>query len=430
MNILYGAGKYARDNVENLKNKFSPVCFCDSDNRKHGAELGGIEILPLDTALARYPEATFVITLADIEPIKNVYKFLVDNGVLEEKIQFAKELEWRESCDDITDQFHFFNNPTDIYFCCKFWGKQAERPFTSKNSEFVTLYDSNNSIGTVNKVVNCQRKIIKAHAHGNPPQICVDCGSLHRDLFRKEPEVFNFIFGSNEDYVCNFKCIYCGGEHVYLDNILPVLRDIDMWQKSHISGLSRNRLLVSFAKGELFIRQDCDAILDFIKDKDWDIGILTNGSVYKSQVAEIVRGGQAVMMDCSLDSGTAETFRKIKGVDCYGKVLQNLRLYCQAGAMINLKYIILDGINTNADDLTGFFAFVRQINATVTMAADNFKKEVRLTRETMGFIFEFIEEYLKLEPQNIPSFCMTVKRNFNPEDAHKILLRIEEGKMI
>lgn len=77
-------------------------------------------------------------------------------------------------------------------------------------------------------------------------------------------------------------------------------------------------------------------------------------------------------INVSLDCGTRETFRKIKGVDAFERVVQNLISYSvSASKAIDLKYIFLPGINDNMSDVDGFIDIVGKCNArTVVISSD------------------------------------------------------------
>ena len=93
--------------------------------------------------------------------------------------------------------------------------------------------------------------------------------------------------------------------------------------------------------------------------KDYVCQFTTNASRYVDTIADsLARGGKIFS---SLDAGTAKTFQKIKGVDMFNKVCNNLKCYAEAGE-VEVKYIFLPGVNDNEEDVTGFIQACKNIN--------------------------------------------------------------------
>ena len=79
-----------------------------------------------------------------------------------------------------------------------------------------------------------------------------------------------------------------------------------------------------------------------------NVEILTSGIKYCKSIEDAFVNDKLKMV-VSIDSGTKETYLKIKGVDCFDKVIENLRKYVLASDFakenITLKYIIVDKEN-------------------------------------------------------------------------------------
>ena len=99
-----------------------------------------------------------------------------------------------------------------------------------------------------------------------------------------------------------------------------------------------------------------------------------------------------VRINVSLDAGTAETFAKIKQVDCFDKVVTNLRLYSRDGGGIDLKYILMDGINLGKQDLDGFLDIAKEVSAAVIISCDSRKCESALSGDEYNAIKYLVNE--------------------------------------
>lgn len=77
----------------------------------------------------------------------------------------------------------------------------------------------------------------------------------------------------------------------------------------------------------------------------------TNAIRFSPAIGEVLRAGRGAI-NISLDSGTPETYRRVKGVDAFDKVVSSLRQYCDAASdtgQIHLKYIIFEANNAIAE---------------------------------------------------------------------------------
>jgi len=79
----------------------------------------------------------------------------------------------------------------------------------------------------------------------------------------------------------------------------------------------------------------------------------TNATVFPASLKKGAIDPSRVHVICSLDSGTRETYRRVKGPDLYARVWQNLHAYSLAGAEVYAKYIVLPD-NSSRLDLQSF----------------------------------------------------------------------------
>ena len=70
-------------------------------------------------------------------------------------------------------------------------------------------------------------------------------------------------------------------------------------------------------------------------------------------------------LNVSVDAGTRETYREVKGLDAYDRVLSHIRRYAQEGAVIEIKYILMPE-NCDRENIDGFLAFCKEISPPST----------------------------------------------------------------
>ena len=108
--------------------------------------------------------------------------------------------------------------------------------------------------------------------------------------------------------------------------------------------------------------------------KDSSIRFYTGCHIFDRQIAINLASNKDSQMSFSIDSGTSETWRKIKGVDNFQSVLENIDKYLSFGVrpeQIDLKYIVLPGTNDNPKDYESIINIMKRIGVQkLHIAAD------------------------------------------------------------
>mgnify|MGYP000299703919 FL=1 len=113
---------------------------------------------------------------------------------------------------------------------------------------------------------------------------------------------------------------------------------------------------VIYSSGEISIQPNVDKILDLIQG--FELSIFTNASVYNKRIHEIIKKKNCSLL-ISVDSGTRETFKKVKGVDLFEQVWENIGRYASDNGNVILKYILMSS-NYGIEDLNGFIEKCKQ----------------------------------------------------------------------
>lgn len=199
-----------------------------------------------------------------------------------------------------------------------------------------------------------KRKIRDLHKQGIIYNKCEGCVHLEENEWDDSEDFINFI---NLDYwtKCNCNCSYC---HTALDkegynskityNFLPILKD--MIDKN----LLRQGGHVSFGGGEVTLLEEFEEVLSTLID--FNIGFIRIHSACMDYSPSIEYGLKKGTVDLivSVDSGSKELHKKIKQVNTYDQVWDNLNQYAKNQASRNLvrtKYIIIPGINDTREEI-------------------------------------------------------------------------------
>ena len=357
--IFYGAGKYANENFSRWeKVGLTPVCFADADKSKHGKSIcGGILIHPLDRAISNYPDYEMYLTVG-VDALDKVTRYLSNEmNIPRERIKYPDAVEVRKGCKFIGTRIQFFGEKFGT--CC------TQRR-CAKVLSYSEIFDEN-----FEKYRNFCSDLISKLRSGEK-SICDGCAQLREGIWPVEPrlDVIGFDTMYQED-MCNFDCIYCERKK-YMETKAFKVSLIDTIRKFEQISMGEHRNIV-LASGEITISPYRDEVLDVIKRNSWNVDVFTNASVFSQKLADLIRAGYA-KIQVSMDAGTSATFAKIKGIDCWKKVVFNLQKYAEnakSAGQIELKYIFLPDINDNEADIIGFTELAKQVSANVVISSDS-----------------------------------------------------------
>jgi len=354
--IFYGAGRYAEYHLDNwLKKNLIPVCFADADECKHYKFMRSneglvFEILPLDEAITRYPNYELCITVIP-NTAAEVYKTI---PLPVERIRLHPEhKKMPQHCPRIGRDLVIFGYSGNI--CCM-GGGGVSIPFTNNIKEDIERY-----------YMFCRQ--LRDDLNEGKLTSCTGCFMLQEGRSDKDVKLQNIALGSGiaGSKACNFKCRYCSYIHNITkgnldgsNNVLEILQ--------YLAKLSSIEA-IDYSAGELSVSPYVNDILELWKTTKWKGSVLTNASIYLEGLYDLLNE-KNILINVSLDAGTAETFAKIKNVDCFEEVVGNLAKYAMANGHIQLKYVLLEGINCNEADINGFVSIARKINAEVIISRD------------------------------------------------------------
>lgn len=162
---------------------------------------------------------------------------------------------------------------------------------------------------------------------------------------------------------CNCGCIYCARmldskgridtksmKSEYYD-MLPLLKQL---YKQNL--LDRENLIACIQGGDISVLKEFEPMVkEFLKNGVKRFYILSNNIVYQPIIKKLLDKNM-VDYTTSLDCATREVFYKLKRVDKFNDSVKNLRKYAAAqnGNSITVKYIVIEHINDNIEEITKF----------------------------------------------------------------------------
>lgn len=155
--------------------------------------------------------------------------------------------------------------------------------------------------------------------------------------------------------LCNLRCSYCAytRDNMFFHPQYDALKVFQVFDAKDVEWNSH----VDFAGGEPTLLEDLPEYLAFFKQQRIRVLMFSNAIRFSQCIADGLADGSIFGLVTSIDAGTPNTFRSLRGKDAYLKVLENLSRYAKAGSlgkgMVAAKYIFCDE-NLSDDDIAGF----------------------------------------------------------------------------
>ena len=204
------------------------------------------------------------------------------------------------------------------------------------------------------KIFENRKQMRDGIKNGIVPEKCTGCYYLKEQEWNSENYIDEVLIGHFTH--CNCNCIYCYTEkdkkffnNNKTYNIYPVIKD--MIEK----GVLSKNATVTFGGGEPTILHEFEELVYLLLDYDvYNIRIHSDGIKYSPAIEKGLKLGKITLIT-SIDSGSKETYEKIKQVPCYDKVWQNMAKYAKTkNGLIRTKYVLIPGINDSLSEVRNF----------------------------------------------------------------------------
>jgi wyosine [tRNA(Phe)-imidazoG37] synthetase (radical SAM superfamily) len=190
---------------------------------------------------------------------------------------------------------------------------------------------------------------------------CVECANFQRGDFGKFDGLIHSISLSMYPAPCQCRCVFCGfigqQEFMRLNKRLHAKyyeKMFDAIDYAETAGYIASDAGWGVSSGEITIHPYKKRILKLVKNRAATFS--TNGFIFDKEIASVLSENPRSAIRVSIDSGTPETWHKVKGVDNFDAVLGNLMKYRDRSrpGQITLKYIVLPGMNDTPTDYRSF----------------------------------------------------------------------------
>ncbi len=250
-----------------------------------------------------------------------------------------------QSCDWLEHGI-IFDHCNILRVCCSQCNEGGGRPILAKNYHG-EIINWDEIFAQKNEMRGVQRA-------GGVYSKCKGCILLREDEWDDKNYINRLLLTHWID--CNCRCIYCPAvrdEELKRLNkhydILPVLQD--MCNRKILD----KHAFISIAGGESTIYPEFEDMLHLLLDYGCDNILINSSGIKYSKAIEKGLSEHKLQLVISIDSGTRETYEKIKLVKTYDKVTDNLRNYALAQGdnkdFLCSKFIIVPEYNDSENEI-------------------------------------------------------------------------------
>jgi len=342
-----------------------------------------------------------VILLSGLDECYADFHKLCSIGVDPYRISFYENLEWRKGCTFIKKYIWF--------------GRTYYRACVYRNGEHLNT-DYSGDIGhDFSRIMDKCEKTISLWRN-QKATMCDGCTILKEGLWPRNTEFSSLsIYGGFKSEHCNFKCFYCDAtDNLLLAKERDSITIVDAI-KEFITVVGHTNFTVSLSAGEITVSPYKEEVFKLLRRLNMKTSVFSNGYIFDENIYDMLCSKQA-SLDISIDAGTRDTFYKIKRVDGFERVVKNISKYYKSGGRIELKYIIIEGVNDNSNDISNFLSLCQSYATSVRISTNKFNYKENLKTETLGLIHNMINHLRQLKLPVSISYSQ-----FNDEDC-KLLL--------
>ena len=292
-------------------------------------------------------------------------------------------------CINLEKNWMFFNGALDkgtnhISFCC---AKEASNIRT-------TLCDDPEE--TLQNYMRLKQQIInesiRLAAEGGTSDCfyyntCSRCAGFKESIesTMSDDALIHFICYGMTPAPCQAKCIYCSQNLIErrkynkeLDEAghQLIFKHMEYFKEK---GLFAKDILFNIASGEITIHPYKNKLYEIVGDAS--AGWLTNCFSYNKEISNNLQSNPQSYILFSMDSGNAKTWKKIKGINNFYEVKENIKRYTHEANdsyQIWLKYIVLPGINDDIENIHAFIQFaVENKLKRIDISRNRYIKEIK-----------------------------------------------------
>lgn len=209
---------------------------------------------------------------------------------------------------------------------------------------------------------------------------CTKCAQFVEGNHRISP-IITYVNLSMYPAPCQSRCIYCSvhqkNQSVASEAAHTAYEKLfDMLDLAEQSGILSPNATWQISSGEIAIHPYRDRIIKLVRGKK--SMFYTNCMKFDEDVAANLHENPHSAINISIDAGTPKTWEKVKGIDNFDQVLENLVKYYKSSVragQITMKYIVMPDINDVYEDYASLMEIMKVLEVKhLTLSQDTRKK--------------------------------------------------------
>jgi MoaA/NifB/PqqE/SkfB family radical SAM enzyme len=230
----------------------------------------------------------------------------------------------------------------------------------------------------------------------------------------------------NIEKACQLRCKYCAQARQHFADkpysIVPALKDLFYY------GLIEKETVIDWSGGEATLYPYFEEGVALAASKNAKQQILTNAVEYSDFVADLLTScKKMVSLRISVDSGNPQTYKIVKGADCYNTVWENIKKYISCGD-VKVKYILLED-NIDEQNLSGFIQQCVYAGVTTIIVSVEWAELYWRTLSDMELHEKYINAARYLCELSVKNGLAVELQMFNDEDTRELLKIIRKNEV-
>lgn len=325
------------------------------------------------------------------------------------------------SCEDLQGSIYF--GPDALRHCCQRFFVKGK----IKGDVEIFKVNSDDDLN-VKKIVDEKKRIIN-NLNNKIPTACDGCPKLERKNWKNDIKINKISIEIHSK--CNARCSYCS--EMYYGGLNPKYDFTKFYEKLSDNKIFEEDVSVTWGGGEPVLLKNFASLLKKISNfssypTHKDIRIYSNSFIYNDTLHKYLNEGK-IILTTSVDAGTYETFKKVRGVKKgFKEVFKNLEKYSEnPNAKVIIKYILTSG-NHEKNEIDSFVKLINEHN----LSRCNFEisSDYKFEKLTLNSANNIIYFYNKL--QNIKSKSVLLDDHVRKRIKNALLLdkKISEDKLL